>query len=95
MLTHVAVIAFAGIAANLRLMQLLRRFSGNRSGIAKRVLIVWLAGNLFLGSQLSWIMRPFIGSPNLPVQFLRKTAFQGNFYEAVFGSFRNVLNSDD
>jgi len=95
MLTHVAVIAFAGIAANLRLMQLLRRFSGNRSGIAKRVLIAWLAGNLFLGSQLSWIMRPFIGSPTLPVQFLRKEALKGNFYEAVFGSFRNVLNSDD
>jgi hypothetical protein len=94
MLTHVMVIAFAGIAANLRLMQLLRRFSGYHNAIAWRVLFAWLAGNLFLGSQLSWILRPFIGSPGLPVQFLRENAFHGNFYETLFGSFVNVLNFD-
>jgi|ERR1044071_2676504 hypothetical protein len=84
-LMHVAVIAFAGLAANLRLMQLLRVISRNR-GIAVRVLVAWLAGNLFLGSQLSWLLRPFIGSPGLPVQFLRPSAFKGNFYETVFHS---------
>lgn len=94
MLTHVMVIAFAGIAANLRLMQLLRRLSGYYNAIAWRVLFAWLAGNLFLGSQLSWILRPFIGSPGLPVQFLRENAFHGNFYETLFGSFVNVLNFD-
>lgn len=94
MLTYVMVIAFAGIAANLRLMQLLRRLSGYYNAIAWRVLFAWLAGNLFLGSQLSWILRPFIGSPGLPVQFLRENAFHGNFYETLFGSFVNVLNFD-
>jgi hypothetical protein len=89
-LTHVAVIAFAGLAANLRLVQLLRHLSGNRS-IARRVLLAWLAGNLFFGSQLSWILRPFIGSPGLPVEFLRSTAFQGNFYETVFRSILGLL----
>src|SRR4030095_4953149 len=74
-LMHVAVIAFAGVTANLRLLQLLRELSGD-SAAARRVLIVWLAGNLFFGSQLSWILRPFIGSPGLEVGFLRKTAFQ-------------------
>ena len=69
--THVAVIAFAGIAANLRLVQLLRQL-GNVAA-ARRVLVAWLGGNLFLGSQLSWIFRPFIGSPGLPVEFLRAT----------------------
>ena len=91
LLLLVAVIAFAGIAANLRLFQLLRSLAGN-SGAAWRVLLAWLAGNLFLGSQLSWILRPFIGAPGLPVEFLRATAFEGNFYEAVFRSAVNLFN---
>lgn len=90
---HVAVIAFAGVAANLRLLQLLRELSGS-AGAARRVLFAWLAGNLFLGSQLSWILRPFIGSPGLPVQFLRAHPLQGNFYEAVFHSLTHLLSFD-
>jgi hypothetical protein len=89
-LTHVAVIAFAGIAANLRLVQLLRELSG-RATVARRVLLAWLLGNLFLGSQLTWVLRPFIGSPELPVEFLRPTAFQGNFYETVVHSLLNLV----
>jgi len=90
-LTHVGVIAFAGIAGNVRLVQLLRRLGGN-AAIARRVLFAWLAGNLFLGSQLSWILRPFIGAPGLPVEFLRKEAFHGNFYETVFKAATQLLD---
>lgn len=86
---HVGVIAFAGVVGNLRLAQLLRALSGSRPA-AGRVLAAWLAGNLFLGSQLSWMLRPFIGSPGLPVEFLRESAFKGNFYEAVLSSMRHV-----
>jgi len=91
-LMHVAIIAFAGIAANLRLIQLLRQLAANAT-VARRVLVAWLAGNLFFGSQLSWILRPFIGSPGLPVEFLRQTALQGNFYESVFHSAWNLLKA--
>jgi hypothetical protein len=93
LLTHVAIIALAGTIANCRLFQLLRELSGN-AAVARRVLIGWLAGNLFLGSELCWILRPFIGSPDLPVQFFRASAFHGNFYEAVFRSFIQVLNTN-
>jgi hypothetical protein len=55
-------------------------------------LYAWLAGNLFLGSQLSWILRPFIGSPEMRVEFLRKTAFDGNFYETVFRALRHLFS---
>ena len=51
-----------GTTGNVRLFQLLARLGGSRA-VAFRVLFAWLAGNLFLGSQLSWILRPFIGSP--------------------------------
>ena len=90
-LMHVAVIAFAGIVGNLRLIQLLRQLSGT-AAIARRVLFAWLAGNLFFGSQLSWILRPFIGSPGLDVDFIRRSAFQGNFYETVFRSILQLFH---
>ena len=89
-LMEVVVIAFAGVAAHLRLLQLLRRLSGS-AGVSRRVMLAWLTGNLFLGSQLSWILRPFIGSPWLPVEFLRDNAFHGSFYETVFRSVRYLL----
>lgn len=91
LLLLVVTIAFAGIAANLRLWQLLRHLAGQRAA-AWRVLLAWLAGNLFLGSQLSWILRPFIGSPGLKVEFLRTDACTGNFYEAVFNSAIRLFN---
>lgn len=91
LLLLVVVIAFAGITANVRLLQLLRSLASGRGG-ALRVLFAWLAANLFFGSQLSWILRPFIGSPNLPVEFLRREAFNGNFFESVFRSAVRLFN---
>ena len=92
-LTHVVVIAFAGIAGNVRLFQLLTQLGGSRR-IAKRVMLAWLTVNLFLGSQLTWIARPFIGAPQLPVAFLRDGALQGNFYENVFHTVTGLFDFD-
>ena len=92
-LANVAVIAFAGTTGNVRLFQTLARIGGSKA-VAFRVLLAWLAGNLFLGSQLSWILRPFIGSPNLSVEFFRATALDGNFYENVFHSLMQILTSN-
>lgn len=86
----VVIIAFGGATGNFRLLQLLRRLSA-RPGVAARVLFAWLVGNLFFGTQLSWILRPFVGSPGLPVQFLRSDAFKGNFYETIFQTALRVF----
>jgi hypothetical protein len=90
LLAHVCVIAFAGVMANRRLFGLLRRMKG-RDATARAVLFSWLAGNLFLGAQLAWNLRPFIGSPQLAVQFLRDDPLRGNFYEAVWRAFRHLF----
>ncbi len=90
MVLAVAAIAFAGIASNVRLFGWLDRASASRV-LSLRVLFCWLAGNLLLGSQLSWILRPFFGSPNLDIQFLRADAFHGNFFQALWFAIRNVL----
>jgi hypothetical protein len=91
-LSLVAVIALAGLAANLKLLRLLGLLAG-RAHVANRVLCAWLVGNLFLGSQLTWILRPFIGSPTLAVQFLREDAFHSNFFEAVYGMSLRLIES--
>lgn len=90
MVLAVAAIAFAGIASNLRLLGWLETAHASRVR-ARRVLCCWLAGNLLLGSQLSWIFRPFFGSPHLAVRFLREDALQGNFFQALWLAFRNVI----
>jgi hypothetical protein len=90
LLVNVTAIALAGVVANVRLVQLLKHIGGPI--VARRVLLAWLAGNLLLGAQLAWNLRPFIGAPELLVAFLRPNAFEGNFFEAVLYSFNRFLH---
>ena len=83
-LTHFALIAFAGTLGNVRLTPLLRRL-GSDARVAR------LIGNLFLGSQICWVLRPFIGRPDLPVEFLGAHPFEGSLYETVFNAFRDLV----
>jgi hypothetical protein len=93
LLTHTFIIAFAGIVANHKLLQLLQNFSGScRAGWT--TLTAWLAGNLFVGAQLSYNLRPFFGNPDLPVQFLRPNPFDGSFYESVWQLSFGTLSPD-
>jgi len=84
LLTHVAAIAYASVAANARLWRWLYRRCENRRQ-AGWVLTAWLVGNLLVGTQVSWVIRPFIGNPRQDITFLREHPFQGNFFEAVSG----------
>jgi hypothetical protein len=90
LLTHVCLIACAGILGNRLLFRSLNLL--NTPEISRRVLMGWLAGNLLLGSQLAWMLRPFIGSPNLSVQFLRPDFLHGNFFEAVARAIAHLLS---
>ena len=90
LLINVGILALAGVLANVRLYQFVQvRTPSIR--VARQVLIAWLAGNLFLGAQLSWNLRPFIGSPQLEVAFLRPNPFEGNFYESVYNTAMTLL----
>jgi len=92
LITHVAFIASAGLIANRRLFALLTIVCPARA-IAGRVFLGWLTGNLLLGSQLAWVLRPFIGSPALKIEFLRPDPLRGNFYEAVWHALRHLFFS--
>ncbi len=80
LLAHVAAIAYAGVSANVRLWKLLLAVSGCRQR-ARRVLLAWLAGNLLVGTQVSWIVSPFIGDPTKPVMWIQEHPFRRNFFE--------------
>ena len=91
LLCDVIFIAYAGVVANRCLLRLLERRC-ETPGAARRIFWSWLAGNLFLGAQLSWVLRPFIGTPGLAIEFLRADPLRGNFYEAVFYALRHILH---
>jgi len=82
LLVHVCVIAIAGVVGVLRLRALLGRLVPRKT-VARQVLISWLLVEGLVGSQLSWLLRPFLGKPHLEVRFLRGDAFEGNFFEEV------------
>jgi len=90
LLVSVGLVAWAGVAANLRLFALLKAFEVV-PGQALKTLASWLGVNLFVGAQLSWNLRPFFGSPGLAEQLLRDDPFDGTFYECVYSSLRALL----
>lgn len=89
LLSHTLLIAAVGIFSNIHLHRLLHGAGGKGS---LPTLFSWLAGNGLLGSQFSWILRPFFGSPQLEVAFLRPNAFEGTFHEAVWYALRKIAN---
>jgi len=89
LVAHTVLIAMAGIIANLHLAKLLIAVTPDKRKAAA-TLVAWLAGNAFVGAQLSWIMRPFFGTPSIEVAFLRPNPFNGTFYEVVWGKLQTI-----
>lgn len=50
----------------------------------------WIVVYAFVGIQMGWMLRPFIGSPNTPVQFFREESW-GNAYVVVVQLIWQVL----
>ena len=80
---HIAVIGACGVAGNARLYRLLTRLAPTRA-IALRVLVSWILVDGVVGSQLSWILRPFLCKPHLPPELSRDRALEGNFFEELW-----------
>jgi hypothetical protein len=83
-------IAIAGVVGNIRLRPLLSQWTRSTT-VARNVLLAWLAGNLFLGSQICWVLRPFIWDPAGKVEFIGQQYFHGSFYETIFDAARRLL----
>ena len=92
-LVHAGMVAVSGTLGNLAFLPMLRGLSGS-GVIAWRVLLAWLGVNLLLGSQLCWILRPFIWDPARPVEFVGPEYLRGSFYETVFEAARRLIQSN-
>ena len=90
LLSHTLMIAYAGIISHRSLLGQVRDFATSPS-LGTHTFFAWLAGNLFVGAQISWVMRPFFGSPGLEVQFLRDSPMNGSFYDTIWKSLINIF----
>jgi hypothetical protein len=53
-----------------------------RDGRHRWLLRAWLVLYAFVGIQMAWVLRPFVGAPGLPVQFFREQGW-GNAYVII------------
>ena len=55
------------------------------------MLRTWIIIYIFVGIQMGWVLRPFIGNPRAPVQFFREGSWS-NAYVFVIQTIWDVLN---
>lgn len=90
LLLHTCLIAYGGIQAHARLLAYVKKFALTSSA-GTRTFFGWLAGNLFVGAQVSWTLRPYFLTPGFQIEFLRPDLFDGNFYESVYRTFLRLF----
>ena len=65
-----------------RLLWAYYRPLAGRNATHRKMLWTWLAIYVFVGIQMAWVLRPFVGDPRLPAQFFREHSW-GNAYDVV------------
>lgn len=91
-LLHVAVFAFGGAWAMRALWQGLAAMCEKSNLYPKqaiRILQIWILVFGFVGTQMAWSLRPFVGSPGLEFQLFRRDQ-AGNFYGAIWHAAANM-----
>lgn len=75
------IFGVASFASQLMLRRIYRSLM-RRNPVHRWLLRLWLLLYAFVGIQMAWILRPFIGYPEMPVQFFRQDTW-GNAYVIV------------
>jgi hypothetical protein len=89
---NVLFFAVSGLLGVLFFNRMYVQTAGESSGPpnSRRVFLrFWLFLFAFVGTQLAWTLRPFVGAPGLPFEIVRQIG--GNFYTDVFRSVGHVL----
>ncbi len=63
--------------------------SGDNALTRKKLLRTWIVLYAFVGSQLSWVMRPFFGAPGEDFDFIRD--LDGNFFTNIIDAIARIL----
>lgn len=91
-LLNVGVFTVAGLVGVTFLSQGMRVVSaGGKEGAGARrnVVRLWILIYAFVGSQMAWTLRPFIGAPSMQFELFRQLG--GNFYANIFVSIGEIL----
>ena len=91
-LLHVLIFAFGGIWGMMALwrgLQVMCERSNLYPKQAIRILQVWILIFAFVGTQMAWTLRPFLGDPGMAYEIFRSER-TGNFYQAVWYSIKNL-----
>lgn len=91
-LLNVAIFAVTGGVGVVFLSQGMRivSFSGREGERARgNVMRFWVIVYAFVGSQMAWTLRPFIGAPSMKFELFRQLG--GNFYANIFASVGEIL----
>lgn len=84
---NAAMFALAAAAGHLVMLRFYRGLM-RRNANHRIALYAWLVLYAFVGMQMGWTLRPFVGAPNLPVTFFREEPFT-NAYVTIFRLFTN------
>jgi len=95
-LLHIAVFVVSGVFGMKTVIDALKYSCEKRNiyphtGVV--VLRFWLVILAFVGIQLAWNFRPFLGDRGQPFQLFRH--YEGNFYAALIYSVDKLVNPDD
>lgn len=91
-LLNVVVFAVSGGIGVLFLSQGMRIVSAaGKEGTQARnvVLRLWILVYAFVGSQMAWTLRPFIGAPSIQFELFRQLG--GNFYSNIIASLGEIF----
>lgn len=90
-LLNVGIFAISGVMGVVFLSQGMQIVAADTGGDSARrnVLRLWMFLYAFVGSQLAWTIRPFIGAPSIPFELFRQLG--GNFYTNIFSSLGEIF----
>ncbi|MDY7077713.1 MAG: actin-binding WH2 domain-containing protein [Chloroflexota bacterium] len=91
-LLNVGIFTISGVVGVQFLSQGMQIVSdSSREGASARqnVVRLWILVYAFVGSQMAWTLRPFIGAPSIKFEWFRQLG--GNFYANVFASMGEIL----
>ena len=94
-LLHVGIFLFAGFFGMRAVLDALKttfEHNGVYPKIGINIFRIWVLIFAFVGMQLSWNLRPFVGSREMPFELFRSNT-QGNFYSTVFGAIGQMFGS--
>ena len=56
----------------------------------KTVFRLWVIVFALVGAQMGWVLRPFVGNPNMPFTWFRPR--ESNFFQAVFQTLQSLFS---